>query len=197
MDEAPDPHPDRRALESEESRRVSDLDGTSTQIQAALLQMAENRRARTDGMMWQVPALALTAEAFLLNISLAPDTRGMGRMLAAFAGLIVVSASLQLMLKHRFHEVMYAKWLAKVEEDVGLPRLHSPGKLEAFVHGPEGHPWRDSRASCGVKHRVRRRLVVEQSSVALWRSALLALLAVDAAVFLVGLLTTLGLWDPL
>ena len=46
-------------------------------------------------------------------------------------------------------------------------------------------------------HLVRRRLVAEQSSISLWRTSLLILLAIDVAVFVIGVGTMLGKWDPL
>lgn len=174
--------------------RFEDSDQVSPQIQAAVLQMAENRRGRTDAMMWQVPALALTAEAFLLSISLAPDSRGLARMLASAAGMLVVGASLQLMYKHRYHEILYAEWLHQVEDRRNLPRLHSPLAAEALAFGGDGHCWnRDGN----WLHGLRRRAVAEQSSVRLWRGALLGLLTIDLCVFVLGGLITIGVCNPL
>jgi len=174
----------------------------SPQVQAAVLQMVENRRSRTDVMMWQVPALAMTAEAFLLSVSLAPDTRGLGRTLAAAAGIVVVSASLQLMLKHRYHEVLFAEWLARAEDALRLPRAHSIDVVEDFAFAACCHPWRRDAAQGrrGVDrlvHDVRRRLVAKLSSVRLWTVSLLLLLALDLMIFITGAATMLGVWDPL
>lgn len=195
---------DPQALLEDELIRVEifkDPTRVSPQIQAAVLQMAENRRGRTDAMMWQVPALALTAEAFLLSISLGPDARGLARMLAAAAGMLVVGASLQLMYKHRYHEILYAEWLAEVEEQLGLPRLHHPLAAEALAFGSLGHDWGENaenpRRRTRLARAVRRRVVDDQSSVHVWRAALLSLLAIDACVFVLGALITAGAWNPL
>ena len=196
---------ERGTRQSKELARLDQLrkdKAVSPQVAAALLQMAENRRGRTDVMMWQVPALALAAEAFLLSISLAPDTRGLGRTLAAGAGIIVIGASLQLMLRHRYHEILYAEWLAKAETASALPRLHEGPAAEALAWGREGHPWGrepGEKLSAWKKpsYLLRRRLVAEQSSISLWQTSLLILLAIDVAVFVIGVGTMLGWWDPL
>ena len=52
-------------------------------------------------IMWQAPALGLTAQAFLLTISLSPDAAGAARIGAAALGCVVVLMSMQLMAKHR------------------------------------------------------------------------------------------------
>jgi hypothetical protein len=174
----------------------------SAQVHGAMLQLAENRRGRTDAMMWQVPALALTAEAFLLSISLAPDTRALGRLVASIAGFIVISASLQLMLKHRYHERMYAEWLERVETDFadkdmrsagsgsGILRFHDRNAMEAFAFRGRQHPWKQGPASL-------QRLVVDLSSVTVWGWALGLLLLLDSAIFIIALGISFGVWDPL
>ena len=52
-------------------------------------------------MMWQAPAMALTAQAFLLTIALGHDTSALARGMAALLGVVVTAMSIQLMLKHR------------------------------------------------------------------------------------------------
>jgi hypothetical protein len=52
-------------------------------------------------IMWQAPALGLTAQAFLFAISLSPDAAGPARAGAAALGCVVALMSMQLMAKHR------------------------------------------------------------------------------------------------
>lgn len=172
------------------------------ELQAATLQMAEQRRGQTDMMMWQVPALALTAQAFLLSISLQPGSTGLARALSAIAGLIVVAASLQLMLKHRYHEILYAEWLTRTESAQGLPSLHHPDAVwDVAYPGGAQHPWkvRSTSRNPGVKPMLRmlRRRAVGYSSIDVWTAALLALLVIDLFVLVVAILTLTGTWAPL
>ena len=51
--------------------------------------------------MWQSPAMAMTAQAFLLTIALGHDSSPLARFIAAFLGIVVTVMSVQLMLKHR------------------------------------------------------------------------------------------------
>ncbi len=195
----------RARLLSEEQERLrvfEDTEVVSPQVRAAFFQMLENRRSRTDAMMWQVPTLALTAQAFLLSISLAPETSALGRCFAAIAGILVVVVSLQLMLKHRYHELLYSEWLAEAEKEQGLPRIHQLHAVEAFAYGEPGHPWKrepPAKASplARLAWQIRRFAVAESSSLSLWRSALFALLAMDIAILGIGIAAMLGMWDPL
>jgi hypothetical protein len=62
------PDPKRFAdLSAMERRRVREL---SDEAASMLLQAAEDKRRGLDQMMWQVPALSLTAQSFLLTIAL-------------------------------------------------------------------------------------------------------------------------------
>lgn len=94
------------------------------ELAAAVLAAGEQRRVSTDAMMWQVPALSLTAQSFLLTIVLGSSATRGGRAVAAGVGLVVAVGALQQMLKHRYHEVMLSRWLETLEEALALPRLH-------------------------------------------------------------------------
>jgi hypothetical protein len=96
------------------------------ELLAAAYQAAEGRRAAVDQMMWQAPGLSLTAQAFLLTVSLQPGTGQVGRALSGILGLAVAIASIQLLLKHRHHETQLSYWLEEVEWAARLPRLNSP-----------------------------------------------------------------------
>lgn len=61
------------------------------------------RVGQRDALLWQSPALAMTAQAFLLTIALGHESRPVARFLAAFLGLWVTYMSIQLMLKHRMY----------------------------------------------------------------------------------------------
>ena len=78
--------------------------------------IADDRRS-TDAMMWQSPALSLTAQAFLMTISLRSDTSDISRIIASSLGFLTALASAQLILKHRNSEVALAKMLENYEGD--------------------------------------------------------------------------------
>src|SRR5205807_717505 len=97
------------------------------------LQAAQARRSSLDQMMWQVPALSLTAQSFLLTIALGHDTRWIARVMTALLGMIAAGAAIQLLLKHRYHELLYSHWLEKFEAAHDLPQLDVLHKAEAFA----------------------------------------------------------------
>ncbi len=91
----------------------------------------EQRRVSTDAMMWQVPALTLTAQSFLLTIVLGSTTTRAGAAIAGAVGVVIGIGALRQMLKHRHHEEALCRWLEAVEREVGLPTLHNLRR-----HGP-------------------------------------------------------------
>jgi hypothetical protein len=99
-----------------------------------LLQAAEGQRSSLDQMMWQVPALSLTAQSFLLQLALGATTRWPSRLLAGMLGLVAALAAIQLLLKHRFYEELHSFWLERVarrdDQAAGLRWIapdHHPG----------------------------------------------------------------------
>lgn len=85
------------------------------------------RRAGFDTMMWQVPGLGLTAQAFLMTIALSPDTGQLARVTSGVLSMVVSFLSVQLLAKHRLHEVADSIWLQEFERVRGLPEAHAPG----------------------------------------------------------------------
>lgn len=74
-------------------------------------------------MLWQTPALALTAQAFLLTVALNEQASVLPRVVTAILGLLVAAASMQLMAKHRLLESVDRAMLTKLEEALGLPQI--------------------------------------------------------------------------
>jgi len=90
-----------------------------------------DRRAALDGLMWQTPVLSLTAQAFLFTIALGPDVTDGARLMSAILALVTALASVQLMAKHRYHEVRDSKLLKEFENE--------PENGFAVIHGrPSG-----------------------------------------------------------
>lgn len=91
-------------------------------------QAVVSRRLQWDNLVWQVPLLSLTAQAFLFTIALAGDTSRTARVIAAGLSLIVTFLSITLMARHRQAEIADAHWLEAYEDD------HFSGMGDA-VHG--------------------------------------------------------------
>jgi hypothetical protein len=73
------------------------------------------RRTAWDTLLWQVPVLSLTAQAFLFTIALG-GADAWGRMIAAFLSLDISVISIMLMGRHRQAELHDAHWLEAFEE---------------------------------------------------------------------------------
>jgi hypothetical protein len=92
---------------------MSDLDRETYAIVAA-------RRTQFDQLVWQVPVLSLTAQAFLFSIALSADASRTARVIASVLSLLMTVLSLHLIAKHRQAEVADSHWLE--EYLVGLPQ---------------------------------------------------------------------------
>jgi hypothetical protein len=94
-------------------------------------EMLAARRNQQDSMLWQAPALALTAQAFLLTIALGGNAASVfARALAAGLGLVVACMSMQLM--------HYSSDIAKSVCIVALSNLRhgrARGGLAQCAHG--------------------------------------------------------------
>lgn len=78
-----------------------------------------------DALMWQVPALSIAAQAFLLSIALNAESSGFAAGMAAVLALIASLSSIQLMTKHRFLEVRDSIWLEQFERKHQLDTDHA------------------------------------------------------------------------
>jgi len=86
-------------------------------------QTLASRRAGIDAMMWQTPALGMTAQAFLLTLALAPGSSRWARLLASMLSLALSFMVTQLMAKHRRHEMLDSLLLERLEDRFGLAEL--------------------------------------------------------------------------
>lgn len=90
----------------------------------AQYQVVSARRLQWDNLVWQVPIVSLTAQAFLLVIALGTDTRPLARLAAASLSLVTTVLSMMLMARHRQNEETDAHWLANFErEHFGTDRV--------------------------------------------------------------------------
>lgn len=149
-------------------------DKTST-----VYQVIGARRIAFDSLMWQIPALALAAQAFLLTIAFGGDSSRSSRLVAGALATIVAVGAVQTMHKHRANETTDSLILERLEEENGI-------ELAPGVH-PHARPDIRGRA---VGNPMVGRWVNRHRSARLW--------AVSLSCFaLAGLIAgALALFDP-
>jgi hypothetical protein len=138
------------------------------EVYAAVVQ----RRMQWDNLLWQVPALSLTAQAFLFTIALDPSSRRIARVVACLLSLISSILAVHLMTRHRQAEITDSHWLADYEGK------HYPPSLAA--HGP---PWQARRNATSADAWIFSRLA-RYPGYRVWASGLM-LFAVAAIAILV------------
>ncbi len=82
------------------------------------------RRLQWDNLLWQVPTLSLTAQAFLFTIALGSDSQRLARVVSCVLSLIVTFLSITLMARYRQGELSDAHWLEQYEQTHSLPVVH-------------------------------------------------------------------------
>lgn len=83
-----------------------------------------NRRQQWDTLLWQMPTMALTGEAFLFTICLGPNTSQTGRIVSSVLALVVAVASLHSLSAHRLSELTDSRWLHEHEIERGASIVH-------------------------------------------------------------------------
>ena len=74
-------------------------------------------------LLWQVPALGLTAQAFLLTIALGGTTSSGARIMASGISIVVAVASVFLMHNQRGRATIHGELLRRVSEKLSLTDL--------------------------------------------------------------------------
>jgi hypothetical protein len=138
------------------------------------------RRTAFDTMMWQVPALGLTAQAFLLTIAYGSDSSRLARCASGFLALVVATVAVQTMRKHQANELTDSKLLEAIEAGQGIT-----------VNGVHPHAKPSVRAGALGNREFESKPTVSLRSFALWvwslrLFAIAALLAVALTVFAPG-----------
>jgi len=75
------------------------------------------RRTQFDSLVWQVPILSLTAQAFLFTVALSQGNDAWARVISSLLSLNISTISIMLMARHRQAEIHDAAWLETVERD--------------------------------------------------------------------------------
>lgn len=137
-------------------------------------QVVAARRTQFDNLLWQVPVLSLTAQAFLSSIALGDSSR-LSRIIASLLSMATSFRSVQLIAKHRKGEIADAEWLKSYEES------YFP---DTRVHGAAFRQLRDESSTGGPFLNLLTRL----SSFKVWTVGLtlfglVALFVLSVAVF--------------
>lgn len=73
-------------------------------------------------MLWQVPALGLTAQAFLMTIALGSDSSNVARVIAALLSVVISVASTQLMHDQRGHAMNHGQLALRISRKLQLAK---------------------------------------------------------------------------
>jgi len=104
---------------------MSEGDGTKADGPAAtdqrinLLTVYAGQFGSYTTLLWQVPALGLTAQSFLLMIALSSSKKG-AVIMAAGLSMVIAIASRTLMHEQRGFAISYAKFARELASDIGL-----------------------------------------------------------------------------
>jgi len=89
------------------------------------------RRNHFDTLLWQAPVIALTAQAFLFLIALTASSTPLARIVAMLLSLLFTVASIVILIKHRYHELLDADLLRKFEDAHRLYPIHAHPDVRA------------------------------------------------------------------
>jgi hypothetical protein len=84
-------------------------------------------------LVWQVPAIALAAEAVLITVVAGGDAADEARLGAAFLALVVIVVALQLFLRHGHLQNQTEIWLGLIEEEHSLEPISRRGDLREIL----------------------------------------------------------------
>ncbi len=86
-------------------------------------QMCFERWLSMNSQVWQVPALAVTAEAFLFTIMFSSDTGQWPRIASAFLAIVASYLSIHVIWKHRYHQSHDYGRMVEIEHELDLTHL--------------------------------------------------------------------------
>ena len=87
---------------------------TTSQLQD-LYQVVNSRRLQWDNLFWQVPLISITGVSFLFTIIFNSTTSHYSRLISCFLAIVISSASLSTLARHRLSEVHDSNLLAGIE----------------------------------------------------------------------------------
>lgn len=103
-------------------------DGESMTAMPEVYAAVAARRTQFDNLLWQVPVLTITAQAFLFTVALGADTRPAARIVSCLLSVLVTFLTLHLFTRHRQAEIADAHWLEEYER-----RHYGSGQAHGLV----------------------------------------------------------------
>jgi hypothetical protein len=125
-------------------------------------------------LLWQVPALSLTAQAFLLTIALNPDSSTTARLITAVLSMIIAVASTHLMHDQRGHAINHGELARRLSKQLDLAN-HLDGNFELNDAKPEKTDGEDVWRA------------VDHGIYAIWKGCMWLFLGADILVIVVTL----------
>lgn len=89
---------------------------------ASLLTAYSTQFGSYTSLLWQVPALGLTAQAFLLTIALTAGNGDLAKLTAAVLSTLIAAASSQLMHDQRGHAINHGELALRVSKELRLAK---------------------------------------------------------------------------
>ncbi|MFQ6325668.1 hypothetical protein ACLMAL_05955 [Nocardia sp. CWNU-33] len=106
----------------------------------ALYQAVADRRLQYENLLWQVPAVSMTAQAFLFSVALSQNIEAFPRILAGLLALNVSVISIMLMASHQRAESRDAQWLERFEQQelgAGAWSAHGAAFRQQYIADPD------------------------------------------------------------
>lgn len=106
----------------------------------ALYQAVAERRLQYENLLWQVPAVSLTAQAFLFSVALSQNIDSFPQILSGVLALTVSVISIMLMASHHRAESRDAHWLERFEQQelgAGAWGAHGAAFRSQYVADPD------------------------------------------------------------
>jgi hypothetical protein len=114
----PDPWGTPHNLADHTNKKPSDADKA---FFATLLGVYSAQYGSYTTLLWQVPALSLTAQAFLLTIALGPNNKW-SKIIASVLSIVIALASTRLMHDQRGHAINHGELALRVSRTLGLAK---------------------------------------------------------------------------
>lgn len=87
------------------------------------VELLEQRRKSSESLMWQLPSISIAAQAFLLSVGLAGDTRAWAQIAAGLLGLLVSLATPFVVAFQGVRVTALTRWL---DNEIANPALSHP-----------------------------------------------------------------------
>ena len=95
---------------------------TQVALLASLLTAYSTQFGLYTSLLWQVPALSLTAQSFLLTVALSNGNSNHAKVIASLLSMMIAAASWRLMHDQRGHAMNHGELALRVSKELGLAR---------------------------------------------------------------------------